>query len=71
MARRLRVRGARHTGATERLPVEHAPGPMGGALCGARRKWGVLLAQSVEGVTCRTCNTWPELVANAFGKGTS
>jgi len=38
-----------------RLPVEHARGPGGGALCNATRKWGALIAQTPDGVTCKKC----------------
>jgi hypothetical protein len=45
----------------------HAPGSLGGALCSTRID--TPLASSPEEVTCKTCLTWPELVARApYGK---
>lgn len=37
------------------LPVSHWRGPNGGALCGARRRWGVLIAAYHNEVECRRC----------------
>lgn len=37
------------------LPREHARGPGGGALCGAKRRWGVLTTQRPEDTNCKKC----------------
>jgi len=38
-----------------KLPVEHARADAGGALCGAKRKHGVITSQRPEDTTCKRC----------------
>lgn len=37
------------------LPVEHAQHKEGGALCGAKRKWGALTTHKPEDTNCKKC----------------
>ena len=49
------ARGAPHFRTGTGLPVEHARAPEGGALCGSKRKWGVVTAQRPEDTNCKRC----------------
>jgi len=37
------------------LPRIHVRGPDGKPLCGAKRKWGALIAQTPDAADCKAC----------------
>jgi hypothetical protein len=64
-------RGSKGSG----LPKIHAPGPDGGALCGAKRRWGVLTTAGhgcrPEETSCASCKSKLARLPRALESGPS